>query len=127
MATHNTRTYTIPLRKDINKTSMHRRAKRAVTTVKSFVERHMKTDTVKIGKALNEALWKNGMQNPPHKVTVQCERKDDHVRVELEGTAWTEAIKAQPKTEKGASLKDKLQTALKGSKEESAAGEEKAK
>lgn len=64
------RIYTIPLR-DAWRTALRRRAKRAISIIKEFTVRHMKADKVKIGKALNENVWKQGIRNPPRKVKVQ--------------------------------------------------------
>ena len=36
----------------------------------------MKSEVVKIGKFLNEELWKHGIKNPPHKVKVTATKND---------------------------------------------------
>lgn len=112
------RVYTIPLRKSIVEVARHRRAKKAISLVRRFTQRHMKTENILIGKALNEAIWQNGIRNPPGKVKVSVERVGDQVRVELEGHSWIDAIKAQPKKEKGNTLKDKLGSVLQNKTEE---------
>ena len=43
-----TRTYTVPLRREYLKTPKWRRAEKAVSTLRSFVERHSKIEDVKI-------------------------------------------------------------------------------
>ena len=78
-----TRTYTIPLRKEFLKTARWRRAGRAVTTVKKFVVLHAKAEEVKVGRWLNEAIWKRGAKNPPSRVRVDVKKEDDYVLVEL--------------------------------------------
>jgi len=78
-----TRTYTIPLRKEFLKTARWRRAEKAVNTVRSFVVQHAKAEDVKVGRWLNEAIWKRGAKNPPSRVRVDVTKEDDYVLVEL--------------------------------------------
>lgn len=78
-----TRTYTIPLRKEFLKTARWRRAEKAVNTVRSFVVQHAKAEDVKVGRWLNEAIWKRGAKNPPSRVRVDVKKEDNHVLVEL--------------------------------------------
>ena len=110
------RSYTIPLRKEIQKAPKYRRAKKAVTAVKEFLKKHMKSEDIKVGPELNMNLWKHGMRNPPHKVTIHAIKEDGVVRAELEGVEY-KTIQIKPKTETGAGLKGKLQGMLKGSEE----------
>ena len=65
-----TRTYNIPLRKEFLKAPKYKRSKRAVTAVRSFLTRHMKSETILISKDLNEHIWKDGIKNPPHHVKI---------------------------------------------------------
>ncbi len=78
-----TRTYTVPLRREYLKTPKWRRAEKAVSTLRSFVERHSKVEEVKIGKWVNESIWKRGAKNPPSRVRVNIKRVEDIVTVEL--------------------------------------------
>ncbi len=78
-----TRTYTIPLRKEFLKTARWRRAEKAVNTVRSFVVQHAKAEDVKVGRWLNEAIWKRGAKNPPSRVRVDVKKEDDYALVEL--------------------------------------------
>lgn len=73
------RTYTIPLRKAILKAPKYRRAKRAMSEIRIFLKRHLKTETVKIGKHLNEHMWNHGMRNPPAKVKINAARDEEGV------------------------------------------------
>ena len=87
------RTYNVPLRKEWSKAPDWRRAKKAITALKAFVARHMKSDNVKIGKYANLELWKHGIRNPPHHIKVDCTKFDDgKVIAELTG-----APKEEPK------------------------------
>ena len=57
------RTYNIPLRKEYQKVAKHKRSKKAVTALKQFLSKHMKSETVKIGRNLNEFIWEKGIKN----------------------------------------------------------------
>ncbi len=71
------REYIIPLRKEFQKAPRYKRAKKAVTALKEFLSRHMKSDNIKIGKHLNLSIWKNGIKNPPHKIKVRAQKLED--------------------------------------------------
>jgi large subunit ribosomal protein L31e len=79
------RTYIIPLRKEWLKSPSFKRAKKAVRGVREFIARHMKVDyeNVKVGRFLNEKLWKRGIKHPPHKVKIKVTKEGDIARVEL--------------------------------------------
>ena len=64
------RTYNIPLRKEYLKVPNWKRTNKAVSAVKKFLKKHMKSEEVKLGKHLNEKLWKHGIKNPPHHIKV---------------------------------------------------------
>jgi len=112
------RTYIIPLRRVFLKVPKYRRAKRTIAGVRSFLEKHMKSDQVKLGMSLNDYIWERGMQNPPHKVKVTA-KKDDKgiVHAELFGTK-TEGKKAE---EKKAQKEQKQQKKEEGAHQEKAA------
>jgi len=90
------RTYNVPLRKEFMKSPRWKRTKKAVSALKKFLARHMKSEDINIGKYLNEELWKNGIKNPPHHVKVEAKKDSDgKVFAELVG-----APKEKPKEEK---------------------------
>ena len=99
------RQYNVPLRKEWLKTPKYKRAKKAVTALKQFLIKHMKPGLdekgkiqVKIGKYLNEHLWKHGMKNPPHHVKITTTKEEKGVVLaELEGAP---VEKEKPKKEK---------------------------
>jgi len=64
------REYVVPLRRKSRFAPKWRRSKKAVSVLKEFIEKHMKTDNVLVCRELNEKLWENGIQNPPGKVSV---------------------------------------------------------
>src|SRR3989338_2274651 len=80
------RTYNVPLRKEYMKAPRWNRTKKAVTALRQFLARHMKSEDVRLSKELNEEMWKHGIKNPPHHVKVTV-MKDDKgvVRAELFG------------------------------------------
>ena len=77
------RIYTIPLRKEFQKAPRYKKSGKSIRAIKEFIIKHMKTDEVKIGKYLNELVWKNGPKNPPHKVSVKAIKEDNITAVEL--------------------------------------------
>lgn len=70
------RTYTIPLRKEWLKVPRYKRAKKAVTAVKQFLAKHMKSDDVRIFPELNMALWADGIKNPPARIKITTVKND---------------------------------------------------
>ncbi len=104
------RTYIIPLRKQVNKSPRYKRAKKAVSTVRIFLEKHMKSKDVKIGEVLNRAMWENGIKNPPGKIKVTVTKDDKGiVKAELFGHQYIEKRK-EVKQEKSKleQLKEKI-------------------
>jgi large subunit ribosomal protein L31e len=71
------RVYNIRVTQAIKKAPRWRRAKKAVSLVKEFLKRHMKTEEVKLGKELNEYIWKNGGKNPPTYYKIKVVKKDN--------------------------------------------------
>src|SRR3989338_3665577 len=90
------RTYIVPLRKQYQKAPNWKRTERAVTGLKAFLARHMKSEQIKIGRELNEKLWEHGIRNPPHhvKITVTKDEKGV-VRAELFGARKKEEKKGR--------------------------------
>lgn len=96
------RTYNVPLRKGFQNTPRHKRAKKAMTVLKEFLQKHMKADEVKIGQLLNKKIWENGIKNPPHHVEVKAVKRDDGVvEAELEGHTYTGTVSPEPLEEGG--------------------------
>jgi len=106
------RTYIIPLRSEWSKVPKYKRAKKAVKAIKEFMQRHMKSDNVKVGEILNKLIWQNGIKNPPHKVKVTAIKEEDGmVKVELFGQKYVAKVKVE-KVEKKSGIAGKLQDAL---------------
>lgn len=73
------RTYTVPLRKEFMKSPRWKRTKKAVIALRQFLVKHMKSENIKIGKELNEALWERGIRHPPHKVKLVAKKDAEGV------------------------------------------------
>jgi large subunit ribosomal protein L31e len=98
------REYNVPLRKGWLKSPKYKRAKKAVKTLKEFLQRHMKSENVKIGKYANLDIWKRGIKNPPHHIKVKAVKDSEGiVRAEIVGAPEEkpkEVKKAKKKAEK---------------------------
>jgi len=110
MATKIERVYNIPLRKAWLKSPPYKRAKRAVSEVRIFLTKHMKSDNVKLGRMLNMKIWEHSIKNPPHHIKVNVIKYEDGiVRAELEGhpiePVKTEAKSKDAKRKKSADSK----------------------
>ncbi len=106
------RTYNVPLRKEFLKVPRWRRTKKAVDALRQFLVKHMKSEKVKLGKELNEEIWKHGIRNPPHHIKVNVTKDDKgEVKAELFGVQ-KESKKEAKKTagkEKAEEKKEELE------------------
>ncbi len=98
------RNYVVPLRKAVIKTARWRRAKKSISTIRSFMKRHMKAEIVKIGKELNELIWERGGKRVPSKVNVLATKEENIVYVNLSDAPKKkkEVKKEEPKKEEKA-------------------------
>ncbi|MBD3354553.1 hypothetical protein GF361_01050 [Candidatus Woesearchaeota archaeon] len=109
------RTYNVPLRRKWLNVPKYKRAKKAVFALNQFMEKHMKSDNIKIGKYLNEHIWKHGIKNPPHHVKVVAKKDSEGVvDVELEGAP----VEEKEESKKGKKSKEKKKEEKKDKKEE---------
>jgi len=119
------RSYNVPLRREWLKVAKHKRSKRAVGALRAFLEKHMKSDNVKLGSHVNEHIWERGIKNPPHHVKVNVTKDEEGaVKAELEGFEFKEAVKSKKTEEKPKGLKGKLQDVMGKGGEETPAEEE---
>ena len=94
------RIYTIPLRKEFAKVPRWKKTNKAVTAVKQFLSKHLKSEDVKLGTSINDHLWKHGIKNPPHKVKVTVTKDEKGVvSAELFGAKKEKAVKSTKKVE----------------------------
>ena len=108
------RTYNVPLRKQFLKVPRYQRAKKAVTALRQFLAKHMKSDTILIGRHLNMKIWSRGIKNPPHHVSVNAVKDD-------KGTVMAELVGAPKpvvKDEKAKKTAQKKETTIKQEAEE---------
>jgi len=69
------REYTINLHKALHSVSFKKRAPKAVTAVKKFAQKMMKTDDVRIDVKLNKHIWSKGIRNVPDRIRIKISRK----------------------------------------------------
>ena len=118
------RTYIVPLRRYWLIVPKYKRAKKAVSALRNFIIKHMKSEDILIGKKLNQAVWARGMKNPPHKIKITVVKDNDGlVKAELFGHKYIE-VKKIAKEEKETGLAGKLKSALKKPEEEEDSNEE---
>ena len=72
------RVYTIPLG-IVKSVPIWRRSNRAMTEVRKYLARHMKTtvENIKIDTGLNEVIWARGDMKPPLRVRVRAVKFED--------------------------------------------------
>ena len=70
-----TREYTINLHKRLHGMTFKKRAPRAVSEIRKFATKMMKTKDVRLDVALNKAVWAKGIRNVPFKVRVAISRR----------------------------------------------------
>ncbi|KON31319.1 hypothetical protein AC482_01100 [miscellaneous Crenarchaeota group-15 archaeon DG-45] len=70
------RIYTVPLGRAWT-APKYRRAEKALSVLRAFVERHMKPASIVIDPRVNEAVWKRGIQKPPRRIRVRLSRDED--------------------------------------------------
>jgi len=101
--------FTIPLREAFEK-ERQKRARNASKIVREFLIRHMKSEKIKIGKSINEAIWKRGIYKPPRRLRVHAIKEENIVYAEILGvdikTPSKEEVKK--KEEKKKEKKEKI-------------------
>lgn len=113
------RIYNIPLRKEWLKAPKYRRAKKAISAIRKFLARHMRTEEekIKVGKWLNMNIWEHGIKYPPHHIKIRAVKDGDIVKVELQELP-KEAIEEMKKQEQKKETKEKEKEEAKEKKEE---------
>lgn len=77
------RIYTVPLGRAYA-SPKYRRAERAISILRRFIERHMKPSSIEIDPKVNEAIWSRGMERPPRRLRLRLSRDEEGtVRVAL--------------------------------------------
>lgn len=70
------RVYIIPLR-DVKRVPRTIRSPKAVKLVREFLEKHMKSDDIKLDSSVNEKIWERGIQKVPPKIKVKAIKEED--------------------------------------------------
>lgn len=110
------RTYNIPLKKEVVKVPPYKRAKKAISAVRKFLIKHMKSEDVRIGFYLNKKIWERGIKNPPHHVNVEVSKDDKGVvRAELVGAPKPKV--EEKKTKKAGKSEEKKEAVEKAVKD----------
>jgi len=73
------RTYNVPLRKGAMKAPQYMRANKAIKVLRAFLQRHMKSEDVRIGPYLNSKVLEHGRKNIPHHVEVKVIKNSEGV------------------------------------------------
>lgn len=103
MAAEIRRSYNVPLRRGFRNAKRYKKTSRAISELRSFLQQHMKTEDVKIDKALNVKIWEHGIRNPPHHIKVDVVKDEEGVaRVYMEGGAPAAAKSAEKPANKPA-------------------------
>ena len=97
------RVYNVPLRKEFGKVPCYKRAKKAVTALRQFISKNMKSDDVKISASLNKKVWSHGIKHPPHHVKITVRRDDKGV---VFADLFGAAAEAEKKTKRAAKKKE---------------------
>lgn len=84
------RIYTVPLGKAWA-APRYRRAEKAITILRKFVQRHMKPEEVVIDTTVNEAIWARGIKKPPRKIRVRLSKDEEGTVTVTLAEAETEA------------------------------------
>jgi ribosomal protein L31E len=112
------RMYNIPLRREFQKVAKWRRTEKAVSSLRSFISKHMKSDNV--------VLWKNGIKNPPHHLKVNAS-KDEKGKVIVELAELPAKAKRELEEQKKIDKKKEEKEAEKKKEEEAKKKAEEAK
>lgn len=77
------RIYVVPLKLGWLKAPRWRRSEKAVKFLREFALRHMKGRDVFIDPEVNKIIWSRGAKNPPRKIRVLMEKREDVIYVRL--------------------------------------------
>jgi len=69
------RIYVIPLNR-VKRESRRKRAPKAIKEIRSFMERHLKTDSFVIDESINERIWERGIEKIPPRIRVKVTEEE---------------------------------------------------
>ncbi len=115
------RTYVVPLKKDVLKAPLWRRSKKAMRVLREFLLKHTKANKVVFSRWVNEDVWKRSNKQPPSKLKVKVTMGDEEKEVKGESEKLklsvahvelvdlpSRASRVKTKDAKKKSLRDKL-------------------
>ena len=113
--------FTIPLRRVFQKVPSYKRSEKAIKAIGEFIERHMKTDNVKIGKNLNLKIFERGRKHPPPRIKVKVLKEENIVKVELPEFPFEFKVEKKEKKKETKAKEDKHEHKHTETKEEAQA------
>ena len=69
------RDYTINLHKRCHKIQFKKKAPRALSEIRSFAQKNMLTEDVRVDTEVNQYIWHQGIRNIPRRVRVRLVRR----------------------------------------------------
>jgi len=72
------RIYTIPLRRAWIVPRKERTPK-AIKVIRSFIRKHMKTESIILSSEVNEKIWSRGIEKPPRRIRVRAAKNKEGV------------------------------------------------
>jgi large subunit ribosomal protein L31e len=69
------RIYVIPLAK-AKKESRRKRAPKAIKEIRSFIVRHLKTESFVIDESINKKIWERGIEKIPPRIRVKVTEEE---------------------------------------------------
>ncbi len=112
--------YVIPLRDAFLAPRTHR-ASKAIKVVRAFLTRHLKSESIRLGKSINESVWARGIQKVPRKIRVHADKDENGIYLaEIMGVEIKFPVTEEAKPEEKAEPSKKTETAAKPSEKKAA-------
>jgi len=93
--------FVINLRRELLRVPRQQKSKRALSTIREYLKRHMKAKEIKIGDSINKEIWSGSDWNPPGKLKIKAIKNDEDVVVaELFGEVFEEELTKTVETKK---------------------------
>ncbi len=75
------RIYTVPFSKVVygRKIPRQKRTPRAMRHLKSFIQRHLRSENIIITPEVNELMWTRGIQHPPRRIRIRVVKTEDDI------------------------------------------------
>jgi len=75
------RIYTVPFSKLVygRKIPRKRRTPRAMRHLRSFIQRHLRCESIILTAEVNEFMWTRGIQHPPRRIRIRAVKTEDDI------------------------------------------------